>query len=194
MKSLLIHERLHVRFMALFGIATLGTKIARLLGSHLPGCIALPASMSISAQIATLPVVAAGFGVVYPMGIITTLVISPLIVGYLWTGIVFMLSSTVLASFAWAEYVSGALLFFMQGLRRLTIYAASLAAGVPGISISGYAALVAGPLYACLFLAGRILELRKRHEFTVRLTEGARRLSQSSGSRGKKKVRSEFSG
>lgn len=74
-------------FLALAGILLLTNSVSFHLGRMLPQPLADGVSCSISAMIFTAPVTLCTFGVVYPIGIITSLVISPLMALYMCLGL-----------------------------------------------------------------------------------------------------------
>ena len=160
-------------FLALLGIITLGGSMSRHLGRLMPRGLALSFSMSAGAQAATLPVVAAQFGVFYPMGLVMTLVISPLIVLYIWTGILFVLLSVLAGQLPALDLACGAAYGVMAAVRRLMIFSASYVSSVPGIAVGPGVATVSGGLCAALLFLRRLRELRARYaRYTLRFTAG----------------------
>jgi competence protein ComEC len=77
-------------FLAMFGILVWGDAVARRLRGWLPAFLRLPLSYSVGAQAATLPLIAAHFGMWYPVALVATVVQLPLITLFLWTGILFL--------------------------------------------------------------------------------------------------------
>ena len=78
-------------YLALAGILWLGESVYRTLPGILPPVVRGILSASLSAQAATLPVAACYFGAVYPAGIVSSLVLSPLAAFFLPLGIIFIL-------------------------------------------------------------------------------------------------------
>ena len=77
-------------FLALAGILVLGPLVRRPLEGRIPRLILAPLAMSIGAQIATLPLVAAAFGSYYPSGLVASLILVPLTTAFLWAGLAWL--------------------------------------------------------------------------------------------------------
>ena len=77
-------------FLALAGILALGPLLRRPLEGRIPRFILAPFAMSVGAQIATLPLVAATFGSYYPSGLVASLVLVPLTTAFLWAGLAWL--------------------------------------------------------------------------------------------------------
>lgn len=71
-------------YLALGGIFVLGPIVHELLAGRLPRLILAPLAMSIGAQMATFPLIAAQFGVYYPSGLVAGLLLVPLTTAVLW--------------------------------------------------------------------------------------------------------------
>jgi len=78
-------------FAALSGIGLLSGPIALRLQRWVPSQVAPVLAASLAAQLATAPFLAASFGVLHPVGLVSSLVLVPLVTAFLWVGI-----------FAWA--------------------------------------------------------------------------------------------
>ncbi len=78
-------------YLALAGILLLGGSLYRALPGIIPPGVRGILSASISAQITTMPVVVSCFGVVYPSGIVSSLVLAPLVSLFLLAGIIYIL-------------------------------------------------------------------------------------------------------
>ena len=74
-------------FLALGGILVLGPLVRRPLEGWLPRWILFPVAMSVGAQLATLPLVVARFGIWYPAGCVAGLLLVPLTTALLWAGL-----------------------------------------------------------------------------------------------------------
>ena len=74
-------------FLALAGILLLTTPIAAFLEKALPELLATGIACSIAAMICTAPVTLCTFGTLYPVGIVTSVVISPVITIYMCLGL-----------------------------------------------------------------------------------------------------------
>lgn len=77
-------------FLALAGILAIGPLVQRPLEGRVPRFILLPLAMSIGAQVATLPLIVARFGVYYPSGLLAGLVLVPLTTAFLWAGLAWL--------------------------------------------------------------------------------------------------------
>ena len=162
-------------FLALLGIMTVGTAAAAYLSPYLPRWLSLPISMSVGAQAGTLPVVASQFGVFYPIGVITSVVISPLIVVYLWTGILFVLLSLLAVPFPYMIFVSNAVLELMAFIRTLVVFAVSLFARIPALPIDNWAAPGFGSVLGICVVVWRFNEYRSRYRaYKLRFTENCK--------------------
>lgn len=74
-------------YLALGGIILGGRKIDCMLPGIIPGGIRGVLSASIAAQLFTAPLVLHYFGVIYPVGIISGIILVPIITLFIWTGI-----------------------------------------------------------------------------------------------------------
>jgi competence protein ComEC len=77
-------------FLALAGILALGPIVRRPLEGRLPRFVLAMLAMSVGAQIATLPLVAATFGSYYPSGLVASLILVPLTTAFLWAGLAWL--------------------------------------------------------------------------------------------------------
>ena len=77
-------------FAALSGIMLYGSFFDRKLRPYLPSYIRMPLAASIGAQLATMPFQIFVFKAIYPIGIIAVIFLTPLIVLFLWCGILFL--------------------------------------------------------------------------------------------------------
>jgi competence protein ComEC len=85
-------------FLSLLGLIALAPLLAHPLEGYLPPALLMPLSVSVAAQIATLPVVASAFGVYYPSGLVAGLILVPLTTLMLWLGLAWLLISPVVGS------------------------------------------------------------------------------------------------
>lgn len=74
-------------YLALAGIMLLSPPLDGMAASHLPKFLRAPMAASIGAQIATSPVLASRFAVLYPVGLLSSLLLTPLVTAYLWAGL-----------------------------------------------------------------------------------------------------------
>jgi competence protein ComEC len=131
-------------FLALAGILLLGPLVSRPLEGRVPAVILEPLAASAGAQVATLPIVLASFGVYYPVGLIAGLVLVPLTTLLLWLGLAWLLLCPVFGDLLGSavprlfgvlyDLVSGSASFFSRapGLavgKDIMPWAAGIAAG-----------------------------------------------------------------
>jgi competence protein ComEC len=119
-------------YLALGGILTMGEFLHGLIRGRLPEFLASPLSASLGAYLAT-QAVAAGFGVVRPVGMLAGLVIVPLTTVFM-IAVIAALPISFIAPFL-MRYLGMALALFYALLDRVV----SLAALVPGIAANGWA-------------------------------------------------------
>lgn len=116
-------------FAALLGILVIGRQLDRALLPWIPGVLRSPLVASVGAQVATLPLVVAVFGVARPVGVAATLVMAPLAVVFVWMsllGVVLMLSG--------ASAIAGSLVVpMLEALEEALVVAAERFAAVPGV-------------------------------------------------------------
>jgi competence protein ComEC len=134
-------------YLALAGILTAGEFLHGLLRGRLPEFLASPLSASAGAYLAT-QTVAAGFGVVRPVGVLAGLVIVPLTTAFM-IAVIATLPLGLISPFA-MRYLDMALGLFYALLERVV----SLAALAPGLAAKGWTrelllTLLAGLLCLC---------------------------------------------
>ncbi len=78
-------------YLALGGIVVGSGKISRMLPGIIPSGIRGVIAASISAQIFTSPLVLYHFGIIYPVGIVSGIILLPIVTIYIWTGIIGLL-------------------------------------------------------------------------------------------------------
>lgn len=117
-------------FSAMLGIIILGRPLARFLAPWLPRFIGFPLALSIGAQTATAPIIMASFGIIYPAGILVTLLIVPLVTVFLWTGIIFMILVRIPVSF-----IGWTVQYLLSFLYRLIFLVNDFFSAIPGISV-----------------------------------------------------------
>jgi len=77
-------------YLALLGILFIGGPLGRAFRPFLPGFLRAPLALSLGAQIATAPLQAMSFGVLYPAGVLAAVPIVALVTGYIWTGLAYL--------------------------------------------------------------------------------------------------------
>ncbi|MFP4613710.1 MAG: ComEC/Rec2 family competence protein, partial [Spirochaetaceae bacterium] len=137
-------------FAALAGILILGRGLDAFLLPWLPAAVRTPLAAAIGAQFATMPIIAATFGVVRPVGVGATLVMAPIVVLFLW-GSAAAVSAAMLGASA-SVYHLGEILWYLE---RALLGTAEVFATAPGVRIAeahqGSLGLV------CVVLAGLLV-------------------------------------
>lgn len=104
-------------YLALLGIFIIGNRLSEWLAPFIPSFLLKPIAFSVSAQIATAPLVLSSFGVLYPGGIIAALVLIPFVTAFLWGGILFLILSVfnlpLLYPLSWLLHQIYVLLIFL---------------------------------------------------------------------------------
>jgi len=77
-------------YVALGGILVLSPAVERALATRLPRCVRAPVAATIGAMCATAPILAARFGMLYPIGLLSSLVLTPIVTSFLWTGLLYL--------------------------------------------------------------------------------------------------------
>ncbi|HUZ16949.1 MAG TPA: ComEC/Rec2 family competence protein [Spirochaetia bacterium] len=144
-------------FLALAGILTVGRQLDRAAAPYLPGIVRLPLAASVAAQIFTAPVLAGSFGVLYPVGIASALILTPLVTAYMWGGLAF-----VLLPFAWVGPLERVAAQGMAILHQVIVGSAELFARAPVLRIANPWHVYAGTALCILIFAAAAL-LRRAH-------------------------------
>jgi ComEC/Rec2-related protein len=82
-------------FLAVWGFAVFGKRVTGFLSPWMPGFLASSLAFSLCAQAATAPLVLASFGILYPSGILVTLLLTPVITVFTWTGVAYLVLGLV---------------------------------------------------------------------------------------------------
>lgn len=121
-------------FLSLAGICVVSPVLARLLARWLPGWLGVPLAVSVGAQVATLPLLAAQFGVLAPAGFLASALLIPVVSVFLWAGLaalpLCLLGGPLLTA---ADAV-------LRGLYALLRLGLELFARIPLVRVSGHAA------------------------------------------------------
>ncbi len=123
-------------FLAMAGLILFTRPVQIRLRPYLPEPLLSPMAISIAAQLATSPVLAVEFGMVYPAGILSTLILGPLVTIHLWIGIAACLCHPVAAlrsGFAWT----------MKILYTAAVKTADACAGIPAWTLSSFGSRIA---------------------------------------------------
>jgi competence protein ComEC len=145
-------------FLALGGILVLGPLVRRPLEGWLPRWILLPVAMSIGAQLATMPLVVARFGIWYPAGIVAGLLLVPLTTALLWAGLGWLPLVTIPWPFLIDLGAQG-----LAALYEIIAQCVEVFARIPGIAVpSSFVPWATGA--AALALAGCAVLLPARRQ------------------------------
>ncbi|HEC61868.1 MAG TPA: ComEC/Rec2 family competence protein [bacterium] len=129
-------------FMALLGIVLVGPAAARFSRRLLPPRIGQPLSYAFAAQLATAPLLLSRFGLIYPIGILASLVLLPLVTLFIWLGLLFLIFFTI---------VPGPLSMLLSALYTLIDKIVEIGALAPGLRMAWK------PVYWIPFLMGLIV-------------------------------------
>lgn len=77
-------------YLALAGILVLSPAVQKPSAAYLPKMVRLPLAASIGAHIATIPVLAARFGLLYPVGLLSGLILTPMVTVFMWSGLAYL--------------------------------------------------------------------------------------------------------
>jgi competence protein ComEC len=139
-------------YLALAGIIVIGRSLYSLFSGKAPDFILQPLSASCGAFIATAGITSSVFGVIFPMGIITGLILVPLIT-------IFMIGSMIWLALDMVS-LSGFLNVPLSLLYQLMEKIVSAASGIPGVSATGPFVIYA--LSFAALAAAAVLEYRRR--------------------------------
>ena len=140
-------------FAALAGILIIGRRLDRRLQPVLPAVLRRPLAASLGAQLATLPLLLAAFGVARPVGVIATMVMAPLAVLFVWVSV-----AATAAVLAGAELIVDAGSAALAGLEWALLSAGELFSRAPGFHAGGEWAPVGGALVVALGAVGLRLD------------------------------------
>jgi ComEC/Rec2-related protein len=150
-------------FAALGGILLFGRRVDRALLPWVPGVVRAPLAASVGAQLGTLPIVAAAFGVARPIGVVATLAMAPVAVLFIWVSVA-GLAVTAGASAAGMAGPLGAgaalVRSALAGLEQVLLGLADAFARAPGVWMDGAAAGAAGALVVAAAAALLLLDSR----------------------------------
>ncbi|MCL2441430.1 MAG: ComEC/Rec2 family competence protein [Treponema sp.] len=121
-------------YLALAGILLTGFSLSSLLAGKIPDFLLQPLSISAGAFLATAGVCSFVFGMIAPMGIITSLVIVPLTAVFMTGSILWLLFDF----FSISAFLNPLLSFLYWIMEKIT----SLAGIIPGISVNPYLILI----------------------------------------------------
>ncbi|HAK69324.1 MAG TPA: hypothetical protein DCM57_06650 [Treponema sp.] len=114
---------------ALAGILLLGDSVSRVLAKSLPPSLSSPLSASFAAQSATCPISISLFGSFTPIGIVSTVFVSPVVSLFLTLSVIFIILSLAI------PFLSPAFGVIMNTLYKLIVSLVSVFARVPPVQI-----------------------------------------------------------
>lgn len=134
---------------ALWGILTFGEAFTGILSRYIPNVFLSSFSASIGAQLMTTPIVALTIGMLAPVGIIVSCIVSPLASIYLVVGIVLVFITILFPFFSHGCALT------LDFLYHCTVFPVHMFASVPPLPIQG----LKGTIIACILplLAGLLL-------------------------------------
>ncbi|HOV63013.1 MAG TPA: ComEC/Rec2 family competence protein [Spirochaetia bacterium] len=146
-------------FLALCGIFVMTPFLDVMTRQYLPRSVGSSLGSSIGAFFFTLPVIAHTFGVVYPIGIIATLAIVPLVTAFIWSGLVLLPLSMI-----HVDWLSSSINGCMEALYNLLIRVAGAFSLFPALEVTGATLLALycgfGVLYGTMWMFLRRHPLR----------------------------------
>ncbi|MDA3810921.1 MAG: ComEC/Rec2 family competence protein [Spirochaetaceae bacterium] len=125
-------------YLALTGILILGKSLYFYIQPWIPCCIALPVTASIGAHILTAPVLIFYFQELYPIGIVSSLILTPLITLFMWFSLILFVLSFVLSS----TIILNLSNLILNKLIDFTIGTADFFSSAPSIKFSSLSDLV----------------------------------------------------
>jgi ComEC/Rec2-related protein len=138
-------------YLALGGIILGSSKISRILPGFIPSGIRGILGASLAAQISTAPLVLHSFGVIYPVGIISGIILVPLITIFIWTGILGLLPLS--------GFLKNIIFNFLSILYKAIKFCADLFSNFPSIGES--AAVYSGIILIVLLLVYFLLHSKR---------------------------------
>ena len=131
-------------YLALAGIIIVAPAVKVLTKQFLPDSLASGIGSSVGSFLFTLPVVAKGFDVVYPAGIIAGLVLVPLVTVFIWLGLAF-------SAFAGIPHAAACFSKIIDWLYSAILFAAKVFSLAPEVEINAYSMLVFYAAFIVLF-------------------------------------------
>lgn len=147
-------------FLALGGILFITPVLHSAWRGYIPDPVSLPVSASIGAQTAGAPIVAASFGVIYPVGILSSMIITPLVTVFMAGGIAALIMPV--------PAVSSFLFFILDHLYDIITALLRFAGFVPALNIQSdilISILWIGPAL-CLLLP-LFISFRRRKQYRI---------------------------
>ena len=181
-------------YMALAGILTIGKRVNFYLQPLLPGFIRLPFCASLGAHLLTAPLIIYQFREIYPQGIISSLIITPLIVMFMWITIfVFLLSLLFLP-----DLLIHITEILCNNLLEAISWCVKSFAEIEGIVFSSYVDIIIYLSLVTIIVVSLYIELwswhgrRKSPEFKLRFSKGNKSPIGNNGLGAQEKMEPEF--
>jgi len=175
-------------YTAVFGILVLATRVAELLPGIIPACIRTPVAAAAAAFSATMPFTMNSFGILYPQGIVCSLLVTPVVALLMITGFISLLP--ILHGWRLLRWL-------LEFLSDAVIAMLRIGAAVPGVPVTECPGETAGIILLLVLTAMYAREYAvakgKQHNDTLRLTGRTAGVSCRAGTGNEQKVRSEFS-
>ena len=144
-------------FLALTGILTIGRLISFYIAPYIPGFLRYPLSFSLGAQLSTLPISLFHFGFFYPLGFVATLLLTPLVTVFLWTGLLFLFITPM-----HSNTCDNAIGWLMDALYRGILFVTELLSRIPYITTRSGNIALSVFLGISLLLLAYFLPVKKR--------------------------------
>lgn len=181
-------------YLALFGILIIGKQVNYLLKPWIPSFLRYPFSASLGAHIFTAPVLIYYFNEIYPVGVIASIAVTPLITLFMWVSLfTFILSPQLYSSFL-AESLNR----ICEIILEITIQLTQFFSKVPGITFSThsdifvYLSLLVIIVLSLYIDCWRIYGRGTSPEVKLRFTVGNTVIAGNHGIRSQKKMEPEF--
>ncbi|MBI9097999.1 MAG: ComEC/Rec2 family competence protein [Spirochaetaceae bacterium] len=182
-------------YLALAGILLLGKRFNFLFQPWIPGVIRAPLCASLGAHILTSPLLILQLGELYPIGILSSIIITPLITAFMWLSLCLFILN-------WVGFPEGLIIDLIAVCHTIldltvkVVYRFSEFRGITFSSagdISLYLSLLLIVVVSLYVQSWRKYGRRKRSQFKLRFTIGNKGLAGDYGVGAQKEMESEFS-
>jgi competence protein ComEC len=156
---------LQLSFLSVAGILVFGRALSECTATVLPAVVRVPLAFSMGAQLTTVPVVLNAFGVYYPVGILVTTILIPLITAFIWAGLLLLVLLPLSSTPLWELGRTGVYLLY-----RTILHVNAFFSRVPGLTreFLPYYWYFLGAAFGLLLLRGRIRALKRVSEVGLR--------------------------
>ena len=136
MPSLLYQLSFQLSALSILGILGPGAQLRRVIAPYLPRWPAMGLAAAAGAQLATAPLALLVFGTVYPVALLSSLIMIPMVSLFVWSGLAWLLLTAV-----WPQLPAAALLLadqarWIQAAARAFSHAPAAAPSVAGSSVT----------------------------------------------------------